>query len=86
MPQTNLPKARANAKKINVEVKPSSVKNKKLDVFKDDKKVASIGDIRYSDFLQHGDKKRQSNYKSRHSNNRSKKGTPGFYADRILWS
>ena len=86
MPQTNIPKAKSNAKKIGVEVKPSSVKNKKLDVFKDDKKVASIGDIRYSDYLQHGDDKRKENYKNRHANNRKKKGTAGYYADKILWT
>ena len=86
MPQTNLTKARANAKKLGVEVKPSSVKNKKLDVFKGDKKVASIGDIRYGDYLQTGDEQKKKNYKSRHQNNRTKKGTPGYYSDQILWS
>ena len=24
-------------------------------------------------------------YKIRHANDRNKKGTPGFYADKILW-
>tara|TARA_R110000803_G_C11866359_1_gene307853 strand:+ start:516 stop:776 length:261 start_codon:yes stop_codon:yes gene_type:complete len=86
MPQTNLTKARANAKKLGVEVKSSSVKNKKLDVYKNDKKIASIGDIRYGDFLQTGDKDKQKNYKSRHQKNRTKVGTAGYYADKILWS
>ena len=44
--QTNLKKARENASKLGVTIKVSTVKNKKLDVFKDGKKVASIGDIR----------------------------------------
>ena len=44
MPQTILSKARANAAKIGVTIKPSTRKNKKIDVFKDNKKVASIGD------------------------------------------
>lgn len=86
MPQTNLTKAKANAKKIGVDVKPSTVKNKKLDVYKDDKKVASIGDKRYSDFLQHNDEQRKKNYKSRHEKDRKVKGTPGYYADKILWT
>ena len=57
MPQTKLAKARRNAAKLHgVTVKESTVKHKKLDVFKDGNKLASIGDIRYSDLLQHGDK------------------------------
>ncbi len=86
MPQTNLTKAKANARKIGVEVKVSTAKNKKLDVFKDAKKVASIGDIRYSDYLQHGDDTRKKAYKTRHAKNRNIVGTPGYYADKILWS
>ena len=38
------------AKEIGVSVKPSTRKNKKLDVFKDGEKVASIGDTRYLDY------------------------------------
>lgn len=85
MPQTNIAKARQNAKRLGVTVEPSTVKNKKLDVFKDDKKVASIGDIRYSDFLQHGDKKRQENYLKRHAKTRAVKGSPSYFAAEILW-
>tara|TARA_R110000787_G_scaffold168659_1_gene281432 strand:- start:875 stop:1135 length:261 start_codon:yes stop_codon:yes gene_type:complete len=86
MPQTNLTKARENAKKYNVEVKVSTVKNKKLDVYKKGDKVASIGDIRYGDFLQTGDKQKQKNYKSRHQKDRTKVGSAGYYADKILWT
>ena len=38
------------AKEIGVEVRPSTLKNKKIDVYKQGKKIASIGDIRYYDF------------------------------------
>ena len=38
------------AKKLNVEIKPSSNKKKKIDVFKNDKKIASIGAIGYLDY------------------------------------
>jgi hypothetical protein len=87
MPQTNLAKAKARAKLLGVEVKPSTRKQKKLDVFDvtGKKKVASIGDIRYSDYLQHDDEERRRRYKARHEPHRHKKGTPGYYADQILW-
>ena len=55
MPQTNITKAKERARLIGVQVKASTRKNKKLDVFKNSEKIASIGDKRYSDFLQHGD-------------------------------
>ena len=87
MPQTNLTKARENAKKIGVTVKPSTVKNKKLDVFnKDNKKIASIGDKRYDDYLTTNDDKKKANYKKRHEKNRKVVNTPGYYADKILWT
>ena len=85
MPQTNLTKAKARAKMLRVEVKPSTRKNKKLDVFKNGQRVASIGDRRYSDFLQHGDEERRKLYKARHEPYRHKKGTPSYFADKILW-
>ena len=86
MPQTNLTKARRNASKIGVTVKPSTVKGKKLDVFKNGDKVASIGDIRYEDYLTHKNKERQKNYKARHENTRKKVGSASYFADKILWS
>jgi len=60
MPQTNIKKAMQRARKIGVTVKSSTNKNKKLDVFDTSgKKITSIGDIKYSDFLQHGDASRR---------------------------
>ena len=85
MPQTNITKAKERAKKLGVAVKPSTRKNKKLDVFKDGEKIASIGDKRYSDFLLHGDEDRRKRYKKRHEKHRHEVGTPSYYADRILW-
>ncbi len=80
------------ARKIGVKVQPSTRKNKKLDVFKNGKKVASIGDVRYKDFLLYkktdGTKKateRKKLYKIRHNKHRKKVGTASFYADKILW-
>ena len=85
MPQTNLKKARERAKKLGVTIAPSKVKNKKLAVLKNGEIVAHIGDIRYSDFLQHGDAERRRRYKIRHESNRHRRGSAGFYADKILW-
>jgi hypothetical protein len=83
---------RANARRIGVKIKPSTVKGKKLDVFKGDKKVASIGALGMMDFdkwkAKEGiekAKKRQKAFKSRFSKQRVKVGTPAYYADQILW-
>ena len=83
---------RANAKKLGVTLKPSSNTSKKLDVFKNGKKIFSIGAMGYRDFdsyLRDFPKayanERRRLYKLRHQNNRNKKDTAGFYADRILW-
>jgi hypothetical protein len=83
---------RKQAKKYGLEVKPSKVKGKKIDVFKNGKKVASVGAIGYGDYptfiktkgKKYADERRRL-YKKRHSNNRTKKGTNGWYADKLLW-
>tara|TARA_R110002020_G_scaffold181364_2_gene376208 strand:- start:18261 stop:18539 length:279 start_codon:yes stop_codon:yes gene_type:complete len=83
---------RARAKKLGVQVKLAKNKKKKLDVFKGGKKVASIGARGMGDFPTYKKtkglefaKKRQKAYKSRMSKNRNKVGTPGYYADKLLW-
>lgn len=83
---------RARAKKLGVQVKLAKNKKKKLDVFKDGKKVASIGARGMGDFPTYKKtkglefaKKRQKAYKSRMAKNRKKVGTPGYYADKLLW-
>ena len=38
------------AKALGVEIKLSTRKHKKVDVYKNDKKIASIGDTRYTDY------------------------------------
>lgn len=76
--------AHKKAKKIGVDIKVSNSKNKKLDVITNGKKV-SIGDVRYEDYNIHMDDKRREAYKKRHQNNRTVKGTAGYYADKILW-
>jgi endonuclease III-like uncharacterized protein len=80
------------AKKLGVQVRKSTSKGKKLDVYKNGKKVASIGALGYKDYpsfiKSHGKAyadKRRSAYKKRHSKDRSVKGSRGYYADRLLW-
>jgi len=83
----------ARAKDLGVTIKPSSVEGKKIDVFnKDGKKVASIGALGYGDYptfweqkgKEYADEKRKL-YKQRHAKDRVVRGTPGYYADKILW-
>lgn len=79
------------AKKLNVTIKPSSNPKKKIDVFKENNKIASVGAKGYKDYPTYlkedkavaEDKRRL--YKKRHDWNRHVKGTNGFYADKLLW-
>jgi len=87
---TNYTKSRA--KDIGVTVKPSKVKGKKLDVYKNDKKVASVGAKGYGDYPTFVKtkgapyaKSRQKAYKVRHEKYRHIVNTPSYYADKLLW-
>ena len=69
-----------------------NLKGKKIAVFKNDKKITDIGAIGYGDyptFLSEKGKefanKRRKAYKARHQKNRTKVGSRGYYADKILW-
>ena len=81
------------AKKLNVIVKPSYRKGKKIDVFsKDGYLIASIGAKGYYDYptyvhvfgKEYADKRRKL-YKIRHKADRLVKGSAGYYADKLLW-
>jgi len=84
--------SKQQAKKLGVKIKPSTLKNKKIDVFKGDQKVASIGHIDYGDyptFIQkfgrdYADARRRL-YKIRHEKYRHIPNTNSYYADKILW-
>jgi hypothetical protein len=80
------------AKKYGLTVKPSKVKGKKIDVFKNGEKVASVGAIGYGDYstfikekgLEYANGRRHL-YKIRHKKDRNVRGTAGWYADKLLW-
>ena len=84
--------SKQKAKKLNVDIKPSNKKNKKIDVIKNNKIVASIGDVRYSDYptyikssgLIYADNRRKL-YKIRHKKDLNVKNSAGFFSSRILW-
>ena len=80
------------AKLLGVMVKPSTNKKKKIDVYKDDKKIASVGAIGYNDyptFIQKEGKtyadKRRKLYRQRHKKDMNKPNTNGYYANKLLW-
>lgn len=83
---------RRQAKRIGVTVKPSKLKGKKIDVYKNGNKVASVGATGYDDYgtllgkgkRELAEKKRKA-YKARHQRYRTKKGTNSYYADQLLW-
>ena len=81
--------SKKKAKELNVEIKRSTNPKKKIDVFKNDKKIASIGSIGYLDFPTYLQKKgpeianqRKKLYHERHKND---KGLNGIYAKINLW-
>jgi hypothetical protein len=93
MPYTILPYTYKKAKGLNVTVKPSSVKGKKIDVFdKDGNKLVSIGALGMNDYptwmkkmgKAFADKRRKA-YKQRHEKDRHVRGSAGFWADNLLW-
>ena len=83
------------ARQLGVTVKPSSRQDKKIDVIKAGKKVASVGDKKYPDFGTYlnmeakGQVKkgtafdRRRAYKARHG--KYPVGSAGYWADKLLW-
>ena len=88
---TNYTKEQAS--KLGVIVKPSTVKGKKIDVYnKKGEKLASVGALGYGDYptfkSKHGKEyadERRKLYKMRHESDRHQRGTPGYFADKLLW-
>jgi hypothetical protein len=81
-----------NAKRFDVEIEPSTRKNKKLDIYKDGNYLFSIGDSRYNDYHSYkkidkelAEKKRMAYY-NRHYKDLSKPLSRGFFSWYILWN
>lgn len=83
--KTLFEKAKKKADKLNVNIRLSKTKNKKLDVITKSGKIIPIGDVHYEDFNIHGDKERRKAYRARHAENLKVPGTAGYYANKILW-
>lgn len=80
------------AKKLGVTVKQSTNKTKKIDVYKKNKKIASVGANGMNDFPTYIKKKglafaktRRHLYKQRHERDRHVKWSRGWLADKLLW-
>jgi len=82
---------RAKARALHVQVRPSTRKGKKIDVFKNGKKVASVGAMGYNDFTTFSRQSkskaaaRRKAYHSRHQKDEHRAGSPGYYAAHLLW-
>jgi len=88
----------AQARRLGVKVQPSKLKNKKIDVIYNGKKIASVGDIRYKDYsiyLKEDGRKiaeaRRRAYRSRHAKDSRRraggieKQSRGYFARQLLW-
>jgi hypothetical protein len=82
-----------NAQKIGVMIVPSSNLRKKLDVYRNGRKISEIGATGYLDYdgyirrngLDYANDRRRL-YMARHWRDINRKGTAGYYANKILWN
>ena len=81
------------AKKMNLDIKKSTVKDKKIDVFKNGQKIASIGNVNYFDYQMYKynmgrvyAKERRRLYMIRHADDIKKKDSNGYFAFKLLWN
>ena len=82
-----------SAERLELNIKPSKYKNKKIDVYdRNHKYLCSIGDSRYKDYPTYYSmygkeyaEKRRDLYFIRHKNDMNVYGTPGFFSAHILW-
>jgi hypothetical protein len=89
--------SRNQARKLGVEIKPSTDPNKKIDVYRNGRKIATIGAKGYLDYptymkLEQRGKvpkgyadKRRRLYKIRHANDIGIQNKNGYFANKILW-
>lgn len=82
-----------NAQKLGVMIVPSSNLRKKLDVYRNGRKISEIGATGYLDYdgyirrngLEYANDRRRL-YRARHWRDINRKGTAGYYANKILWN
>jgi hypothetical protein len=84
--------SKQKARELNVTIKPSKNKKKKIDVYKNGEVIASIGALGYKDYsiyLKENGKEyadqRKKLYKLRHKNDLNNKKGNGFWSNAILW-
>ena len=80
------------AKEYGVQVRPSTNKKKKIDVFSNGEKIASVGATGYMDYPSYAMERgkayadeRRRLYHIRHRRNMEQVGSPGFWAGVLLW-
>jgi len=82
------------ANELGVMIFPSQLKGKKIDVYtKEGEYICSVGALGFKDYssyirtdgIQYANNRRYL-YKLRHNRDRHIVGTPGYYADQLLWS
>ena len=83
---------RKQGRKIGVVVKPSTKPDKKIDVFRNGEKIASVGAFGMNDYPTFIRKRgitfaktRRKLYKRRHERDRHIKWSNGWLADKLLW-
>ena len=89
---------KSQARKIGVTVRSSKLKNKKIDILYNGKKLASVGDIRFKDYSiylkESGSKiaeERRRLYRVRHAKDSKRKvggvekQSRGWFASKLLW-
>jgi hypothetical protein len=82
------PYTKYRARLLGVQIQLSDKRYKKIDVYKNNKYITSIGDTRYSDYptyikthgLEYANERRRL-YRLRHKND----GITGYYAKNLLW-
>jgi len=92
MPYSITNYTRKRAKMIGVTVKPSTNQTKKIDVYRNNKKIAAVGAYGMNDYptymRKRGNKYAKSRrrlYKIRHEKDRKLKWSHGWLADQLLW-
>lgn len=81
-----------NARKYGVTVKPSTNAHKKIDVYKNGVKIASVGGYGYKDYptyiiengLEYANERRRL-YRIRHAKDLGTIGSNGWWANTLLW-